>query len=69
MAQQPIDIFDLAVYKYKILLKSNMEEDLLTESALGIIFETPEGMHSSLFLKFTFMFNSSNSSNGDSSSS
>ena len=49
------EIFEAAVEKYEVLLKSNMTEDLLNETAIGIISETPESMHSSLMLKFTFI--------------
>ena len=48
-------VFNLAVEKYEILLKSNVEGDLLNSSAIGFIEGTPESMHNSLMLKFTFL--------------
>lgn len=50
-----LNIFNDAVEKYSKLLKLNMEPGLLNETAIGIVESTPQIMHKSLMLKFTFM--------------
>lgn len=51
----PVQIMDKVVEQLQILLDSNIEEDLLHSSMLGLIESTPTNMHSSVMLKFTFM--------------
>lgn len=49
------EIFNNAIKKYDVLLKSNLKDELLHLTALDIIESTPEKMHNKLMIKFTYM--------------